>query len=91
MSVNWNNVVERVVSTTVQALVGAAAASAEVVASGALDWRTALTSVVTAALVAFGKNLQVELSTPDAPQAVSRETSVPSDADRAALTRTPSV
>lgn len=86
MSVNWKNVVERVVSTTVQAIVGAAAASAEAVASGTLDWRTALTGVVVAGLVAFGKNLQVELSTPDVPANVPL--GVPSDDVRAAQTRT---
>lgn len=89
MSVNWKNVVERVVSTTVQAIVGAAAASAEAVASGTLDWRTALTGVAVAGLVAFGKNLQVELSTPDVPDVPANvPLGVPSDDVRAAQTRT---
>jgi hypothetical protein len=83
MSVNWKNVIERVVSTTVQAAVGAAAASAEAVATGALDWRTGLTGVAVAALIAFAKNLQVELATPNEPNA----TLAPNDDVRASLTR----
>lgn len=89
MSVNWKNVGERLVSTVVQAAVGAAAASAEAVASGALDWRTALTAVVVAGLLSFAKNLQVELTTPpsDAPViAPNVPLGVPTDAERAALT-----
>jgi len=84
MSVNWKNVAERLISTTLQAAVGAAAASAETVVSGNLDWRTAVTGVVVAALLSLAKNLQVELSTPDVPANVPL--GVPSDADRAALT-----
>lgn len=90
MSVDWKNIGERLVSTVVQAVVGAAAASAEAVATGALDWRTAVTGVVVAGLLSFAKNLQVELSngsTPNIPADVPL--GVPSDTDRAALTNTP--
>lgn len=89
MSVNWKNVAERLISTTVQAAAGAAVAAAEAVVTHQLDWVTALTGVAVAALLSLAKNLQVELSTgnePDVPANVPL--GVPSDADRAALTRT---
>lgn len=90
MSVNWHNVIERLISTTVQAVVGAAAASAEAVATHQVDWVTALTGVAVAGLLSLAKNLQVELSTPDTPSVpdvpANVPLGVPSDTDRAALT-----
>lgn len=83
MSVNWHNVVERVVATTWQGVVAAAAAGAEAVSTGALDWRTYVTGVAVAGLMSLAKNLQAELAAPNTPNVVS----VPSDRDRAALTR----
>lgn len=83
-NVNWKNVVERLISTTVQAAVGAGAAVAEAVATGQLDWKTALTGVAVAAALSFAKNLQVELSTPATPSAPANTTAVPSDAERLA-------
>lgn len=85
-NVDWKNVVERLVSTTVQAAVGAVASIAEAVATGQLDWKTALTGVAVAALLSFAKNLQVELSTPPAAPTTTFNiaTAVPGDAERQA-------
>lgn len=93
MSVNWHNVFERVLATTWQAAFAALGASAEAVASGTVDWRTALTGVVLAVLTALSKSVAVELATPNGPSAPDVPPNVPlgvpSDDVRAALTRTP--
>lgn len=88
MAVNWHNIQERVVSTFVQAVGGLLFAAAEyVAANGVADWRTAAVALGTPALLSLAKNLGAELKRDLADAGVQLPAAVPSDADRAALTK----